>query len=454
LALPIDLTSRGAPENFESGGKQRTFVKIHHARHEITLRPDGPAEIVSEVRFTNSEEGTPIIDFHLQAASNARVRLDGASADLGAEVVPAPIEGPDAYTYRVVKKVVDADAMHLAEIRYPADLAFAEDIPLFFEMSDFDEARGKFTGRCFLDRYLPANLEFDQHPVEIALNWAPGAELGAAAHTLFSNGRVVTSGANRVEVSFPSHFNSSSPFLVVAKKEAVHSLRFEHPRQLGDPRPVEVTTFTTPSQRGQVEEHAAQAFTALRDLERWLGPFPYDQLLLFSRRGRSMEYAGAATVSDGHVSHEILHSYFGRGTLAANGDGGWIDEAIAIWADAGRRRCEGAPVASANCGARGAHHRRTSPEVVAISEPLIGHLAYLIDQDPPEEPGSSSRFDEVLRQISRIASGRPLLATDFQRILESLTQHRYQPLFARCVYGEKPGGNRHEKERRPRKATH
>jgi hypothetical protein len=32
------------------------------------------------------------------------------------------------------------------------------------------------------------------------------------------------------------------------------------------------------------------------------------------------------------VSHEIAHSYFGRGIMPANGNAGWIDEALATYA--------------------------------------------------------------------------------------------------------------------------
>lgn len=427
------LRGRGAPRNFESGGRLRTFVKIRHTRHEIMLHPDGRAEIISEVCFTNSDRGTPIIDFHLQPSINASVTLDGASLDLGTEVVPAPDNSP--YEYRVVKGVVDADSMHCAQIRYDAHLTYAADLPLFFEMNDFEDTSGTFKGRCFLDRYLPANLEFDQHPMEIAINWDPSGAVGLSDHTVFSNGSVISYGGNRVEISFPSHFNSSSPFLVVAKRDAVHSVRFEHPRQLRDQRPVQVTTFTTAALGGPYEDHSAQAFTALRELERFLGPFPYDQLLLLSSKTMAMEYAGAAAVSESRVRHEISHSYFGRGTLAANGDAGWIDEAVAVWIDRGRRRLEGAPTTSSDCGNRGPHYRRTYSDVSALTWPLMAHLAYLIDRMPPQESSAGSRFEEVIRKISRIGSALPLLATDFEDLLTSLTQRSYRSLFLQCIYG-------------------
>jgi hypothetical protein len=46
-----------------------------------------------------------------------------------------------------------------------------------------------------------------------------------------------------------------------------------------------------------------------------------------------MEHAGATITTIHALSHELCHSWFGRGVLPADGRSGWIDEAITTWRD-------------------------------------------------------------------------------------------------------------------------
>ncbi len=46
-----------------------------------------------------------------------------------------------------------------------------------------------------------------------------------------------------------------------------------------------------------------------------------------------MEYAGAAMSGWFAVGHELQHNYFARAVMPANGNAGWIDEAVASWRD-------------------------------------------------------------------------------------------------------------------------
>lgn len=39
----------------------------------------------------------------------------------------------------------------------------------------------------------------------------------------------------------------------------------------------------------------------------------------------------------GALGHEMFHFYFARGVMPANGNSGWIDEALASWRDGGYR---------------------------------------------------------------------------------------------------------------------
>jgi hypothetical protein len=60
-----------------------------------------------------------------------------------------------------------------------------------------------------------------------------------------------------------------------------------------------------------------------------------------------MEYCGATMTDPGALGHELTHSWFARGVMPANGNTGWIDEAVASWRDDGYPRASRAPNRSA-----------------------------------------------------------------------------------------------------------
>jgi hypothetical protein len=68
------------------------------------------------------------------------------------------------------------------------------------------------------------------------------------------------------------------------------------------------------------------------DLESTFGPYLHASFTA-NIEGGGMEYAGATTASVGSLSHELCHSWFGRGVLPADGRSGWIDEGICTWRD-------------------------------------------------------------------------------------------------------------------------
>ena len=77
--------------------------------------------------------------------------------------------------------------------------------------------------------------------------------------------------------------------------------------------------------------------TILHDLESAFGPLPHGSVTVLARgtRPKAMEYAGAAATHIGALRHELDHSNFARSIMPANGNAGWIDEALATWGDSG-----------------------------------------------------------------------------------------------------------------------
>jgi hypothetical protein len=73
----------------------------------------------------------------------------------------------------------------------------------------------------------------------------------------------------------------------------------------------------------------------MRQLEDDFGPYAHPKLVihgLLKPRG-GMEYVGATETSYVSLGHELLHMWFAKGVMPANGNSGWMDEAIASWFD-------------------------------------------------------------------------------------------------------------------------
>jgi hypothetical protein len=73
------------------------------------------------------------------------------------------------------------------------------------------------------------------------------------------------------------------------------------------------------------------------ELEGDYGAWPHPALVIYNAGLGGMEYCGATITSQRALGHELFHSYFARGVMPANGNAGWIDEALASWRDDGYR---------------------------------------------------------------------------------------------------------------------
>src|SRR5690606_28199516 len=76
----------------------------------------------------------------------------------------------------------------------------------------------------------------------------------------------------------------------------------------------------------------ARALSVLAELEGTYGPYAHAKMVAYiTPDGGGMEYCGATMTSLWALEHEFTHSWFARGVMPADGNAGWIDEAIASW---------------------------------------------------------------------------------------------------------------------------
>jgi hypothetical protein len=72
----------------------------------------------------------------------------------------------------------------------------------------------------------------------------------------------------------------------------------------------------------------------------------------------------------------MLHSYFAKGVMPANGNSGWIDEAIASWRDKGYQRTPTPGFTGSNIGRRTVYNRSTDKRSYDLGSKFMAYLDY------------------------------------------------------------------------------
>jgi hypothetical protein len=206
----------------------------------------------------------------------------------------------------------------------------ADGVKSAFWTSDLDE-------RNFMERYLPASFEYDQVKMTFNVNFT-GNNL---PQTIYTNGVVTEKGKNAYSISYPKHFNVSSIFFHTVPQGSTNEIKTSF-RSI-DGRDIPVTIYSAKSVwggSGSLERFRAKAQEVFAELEGDYGAWPHAQLLIINAGMGGMEYCGATMTDLSSLGHEMFHSYFARGVMPANGNSGWLDEALASWRDNSYPRAE------------------------------------------------------------------------------------------------------------------
>lgn len=193
--------------------------------------------------------------------------------------------------------------------------------------------------RSFQEAFLPSNLEYDQYAMQFNVE-VVGSE---KEHTIYTNGNLSKkSKSNTFSIQFPKYFNSSAGFYHIAPAGNFKEYRFDYKSIDGRNIPVLIygneylpASFTNPTRTLNQELPQFPELTkkTLDELEQDYGPFPHNKIVIYNNGRGGMEYCGATMTELWALEHELTHSYFARGLMPANGNAGWIDEAIASWRD-------------------------------------------------------------------------------------------------------------------------
>jgi hypothetical protein len=367
------------------------------------------------VAFKVLESGFPILDLVPNAEA---LELDGTP------LPPATLKlapDPDSVTHlRILQHAVTDQAQHTLVIRYKLaenDVTFGSGtVRTAFHMSDLPAG-----GRTYFEQFGPANLEYDQ----VHYRFRVRVTGTSAEHELFANGALTANGAGDWTVDFPTFFTTSSIFFHLTNKGRYHVSRTEYD---GIDHRFPVTVYS--SSEGTTQRALAVVKKVLEENEKTYGPFAHARLVIYvTDGGGGMEYCGAAASSFGALGHELTHSWFARGVMPAQGNAGWIDEAVASWRDNGYPRASSGPSGSAtNLGGFPAYRRHTPREAYTRGARLLSQLDFQFKDN--------GGLRGLLRQLFAEKKRIPITVDFFQTFLQNSTGQNLAAVFQKYVYGQ------------------
>lgn len=312
-----------SPKNFtlpNTIGGTATFVDFKDAQYFLTYDvANKKASYKAVIRFTQSEEGKPIFDVVKKPLSiklNDEFLTEQEVATPNAETKIRILDKtlqPGNYTFTIegdIQELVKFDTNSVSAAHWTSDL----------------------DDRAYLENYLPTNLEYDQYQMTMFVKI-----LGTdKPHTIYANGIVETiKNGLSFKLTYPKYFTASSGFYHLAPLDAFKEVKLNFESISGANIPV---TIYGKASSTDFASYSKKTLTVLRELEKDYGSFPHPAVLVYNSGRGGMEYCGATMTELWALEHELTHSYFARGIVPANGNAGWIDEAIASWRDDGYQR--------------------------------------------------------------------------------------------------------------------
>ena len=403
-----------APPKFSYETKNAVFVDFSNVQLNLVFdAATGKTTASATINFSVAHEGMPIFDL---IPKPTRVELDGADVPLGSVFL---LKDPDRQsTLRAVGVEVQASQNHVLEIEYQLtdEVSYSDGaVAAGFFMSDL-------TDREYWEQYAPTNYEYDQYQQTVNVE-VVGTD---RAHELFVNGVVTDLGFNRWQVQYPGYFTSSSFYFHMAAKGrfAVERSTYE-----GINGVIPLTVYS--GSQSNVTRGMTNLKRYLSELEGTYGSFAHASFTAYiTDTGGGMEYCGATITSLGALGHETTHSWFARGVMPANGNAGWIDEAIASWRDDGYPRGNGTVGTPRILGGFSPYKRYTTRDAYSYGAELMADFDAML---------ASTRFSGLRNMLKEFFGGfkRQTITTPiFQSQIERALGQNMQQFFDRNVYGK------------------
>lgn len=378
------------------------------------------AQASAKMVYDQEADGKPFFDLIPEVN---KLMIDGIAVPVA---LFKSIRDPDGVaTFRIIDKTLKAGTHEIIlEYNIDSEVTFSSNaVRTGFFMSDL-------TSRRFFEQYGPTNMEYDQ----IQYRFNVEVEGVTKAHRIFTNGQVQATSDFTWTVKFPDYFTASSIYFHLSDESRYRIEEFEYE---GLQATIPVTVYARSSYLASQGTTKTKKYMEL--LEDKFGPYAHEKLVVYVAGSGGMEYGGATMTSISALNHELTHFWFARGVMPANGNAGWVDEAIASWQDDGFRPGSQAPDRSAvNLGGFSPYRRYTTRAAYSQGEQLIRELDYVLRDNGGMIPLLRSFYEKYQRKT--------FLVEDFKAHLERETQVNMDGIFDRYVYGNANLEDRVEEE--------
>ncbi len=415
LSLNLYAGISQAPPSFTYRNTKAVFIDFIKTHYEMSYHvSNNQADATSTIEFFMPEDGMPLFD---SLSSPTSILIDGE------EATSSLINSPQKITkLRVINKNIKR-GYHSLKIQ----TLIEEGTKYNNERQNWGHVSSGFfirdlKDRQFLEQYLPTNLEYDQYAMTMDVK-----VLGTKRyHSLFANGKVEKISENHFFVEMPRFYTTSSVYFHLVPIHKYVRWYLTYPSI--DGRDVPITIYS--QYRFYNKYVKEKAWRVLAELEADYGPYPHDQLIIYGTGIRGgMEHAGATETSIVSLGHELQHMYFAKGIHPANGNTGWLDEAIASWRDKGHQTLEKPFYESVNLANHNVYTRKTDKKSYEYGRSFMAYLDYTLKDIG--KPGLKNflklYFDK--RKFTTITT------EDFMHDLEDYAQMSFDEDFNQYIYG-------------------
>jgi hypothetical protein len=391
--------------SFTAAEKRYVFVDFksahYHVKYDVSKKE---TSYEATIKFESKEEGHILFDVINNPSS---IVVDGTSVE------SSMIQSPGKETqFRTISKSLKAGEHEMKVkglinklVTYEANTG----VRSAFWLNDLYD-------RSYLEQYFPSSFEYDR----VAMKFEIEIIGSSKEHVVLANGKQKSLKQNHFMIEFPQNYITSSPFFHMMPEDRFFGERFEMKSIDGRTIPVAIYYSLNEGQsqsdgnRNTIKRHRTTLEAKFAELEKDFGKFLHDQVIVYATEGggfpgiAGMEYCGATMTNLSALTHELTHSYFGRGVMPANGNAGWIDEAITTWAADGYDLNPSTSIASpAHMFGKGSHIRITH-------RGAYNEGAYFISQVANEvKTKGHALFTSFLADIIEKKKFEPYSNTDF-----------------------------------------
>lgn len=349
-----------APPDFETLNGRAVFVDFKTADYDITYNVKWKkTRVKSKIVFQAEKSGKPVFDL-IPNILNAK--LNGVPVNI------IETQSPDGSKLRQIDGVV-GPGEHVLEIENSFSKNVSYNILTRKVSSAFWIRDLKY--RKFMEQYIPSNFEFDQYKMTMNVTFAGTT---TARQDIYTNGELTQTSPNSYKIVYPEYFTVSCPYFHTTPKGKKKRLDFSYTSI--DGREIPITVYT--SWWSHPSKFKNESIKVMKELEADYGPWAHPSLVAYETIPGTggMEHAGATQTSLAALDHEMLHSYFAKGVMPANGNSGWIDEAIASWRDKGYQRKPLPNFGGSNLGSQSVYKRNTDSRAYALGAEFMAYLDY------------------------------------------------------------------------------